>query len=340
MSEKKQHPEWEKENSLTCPSDRIRENRWRPEQGAPVLTEPEVSNAMETLNNTDFTKKFPRVDRTYADPPPPMQGIGLISFTPAKGATPNEKGVFGFAKLRGNYATPMEADQRAEFLIRNVDSYHQIYHTHVGRPFPMTDSSDYSAETSEVEIRKEMTNSVSSNIKNKRDEERQVVNEMKEREEQLLEESRKAQADDGTGEPDQGDPYELYITLCVKKAQLSWNYLEHLKKVDEIKAIVIKTRKELEELDLEHPDFSKTYFDKYMEARKKAGLDETVRETQDNFMKYMVTDVKLPGIDTPAHPATTPTTCHTTTPTTTPTTCPTTTPITCTTTCPIELTLE
>ncbi len=73
------HPEWEKENSLSSPSDRIRENNWRPEQGAPQLTEPEVSNAMKILNNTAFTDKFPRVDRTYADPIIPLQNIGLIS---------------------------------------------------------------------------------------------------------------------------------------------------------------------------------------------------------------------------------------------------------------------
>ena len=142
----KNHPEWEKENSLTSPEDRDIQNKWRPEQGAENLTEEEVSNAMFELNNKDFTDKFPRVDRTYADPPPPMQTIGLVSFTPAKGAKPNENGIYGFAKLRGNYPNTEEAEQRAEFLIRNVDSYHQIYHTYVGRPFPITASSSDIAE--------------------------------------------------------------------------------------------------------------------------------------------------------------------------------------------------
>ena len=105
------HPEWEKEHSLTAPEDRDRENKWRPEQGAADLTEEEVTNAISALDNTDFTTKFPRVDRTYADPPISLQTVGLISFTPAKGATPNENGVFGFAKLRGNYASELEAQQ-------------------------------------------------------------------------------------------------------------------------------------------------------------------------------------------------------------------------------------
>lgn len=292
-----QHPEWEKENSLTASQDRDRENRWRPEQGAAALTESEVKDAMESLNNTTFVRKFPRVDRTYADPPVPMQNIGLISFTPAKGATPNENGVFGFAKLRGNYATNIEADQRAEFLIRNVDSYHQIYHTYVGRPFPITTSSEYSAETCEVDIRRETTQAVSSNIKKQKDEEQKTVRDMKEREEILLNESKKAREDDGQGEPTI-DSYDEYITQRVKKAQLSWTFLEHLKKLKEVRDVIIKTRDVISKMDIEYPEYKETYFNKYMEARRNTGLDEKIRETQDNFFMYLVEDVDLPTIDT------------------------------------------
>ena len=297
LSDQKQHPEWEKENSLTAPADRDREDRWRPEQGVRTLTETEVSEAMKALNNNSFTDKFPRVDRTYADPPIPMQNIGLLSFTPAKGATPNEHGVFGFAKVRGNYATPMEADQRAEFIIRNVDSYHQIYHLYVGRPFPITSSSEYSAETSEVDIRREATKTVSSHIKQQKDEEQKEVREMKEREEKMLAESKKAREDDGNGAAVGGDPYEKYITLSVKKAQISWTFLEHLKKLKEVRDIIVKTRKEIAELDNEHPDFHDKYFDKYMKAREDAGLDTNVREEQDNFIMYMVEEAVIPTID-------------------------------------------
>ena len=288
---------WEKENSLTAPSDRDRTNKWRPEQGAPSLTEPEVNEAMKELNNIAFVSKFPRVDRTYADPPVAMQNIGLISFTPAKGATPNKNGVFGFAKLRGSYSTPVEADQRAEFIIRNVDSYHQVYHTYVGRPFPITSSSKYSAEMSEVDIRRETTNAVSGNIKKQKSEDQKTIREMKEREDALLAESTKARADDGTGDPDI-DPYDEYITLNVKKAQLSWTFLEHLKKLKEVRQIIINTRDDITQLDKKHPEFQEKYFEKYMSARKATGLDETVRETQDNFIKFMVEEAYLPTIDT------------------------------------------
>jgi hypothetical protein len=275
--------EIEKENSLTAPEDRDLINKWKPEQSAPVLNENEVDLAMKALNNTAFTDKFPRVDRTYADPHLPLQTIGLISFTPAKGATPNENGVFGFAKLRGNYGTPIEANQRAEFLIRNVDSYHQIYHTYVGRPFPITCSSKYSAETDEIDIRKETTMAVSQNVKDKKAEEQKTVAEIKQREEALLESSKN----------EVSDPYEEYITLRVKSSQLQWTYLEHQKKLEEIKNIIIKTRKEIATLDNEYPDFQNNYYEKYMKARRDAGIKETDEESKNNFMKFLVEDADL-----------------------------------------------
>ena len=282
MSEHNTHPEWEKENSLTSPSDRDRVNLWRPEQGSPELSNTEIEAAMTELNNKDFTNKFPRVDRTYADPPVPLQTYGLVSFVPARGATPNKNGVFGFAKLRGNYASELEASQKARDLVK-LDSYHQIYHTYVGRPFPITFSSKYSAETEEVDIRKETTSAVSQSIKDKKKEDEKIVAEIKQREENLLEESKK----------DEDDPYETYITLRVKKAQLSWTYLEHQKKMSEIKDIILKTRVDLEELDRDNPEFKNTYYEKYMKARVDAGITESDEEKQNNFMKFLVEDAVL-----------------------------------------------
>lgn len=276
-----------KESSLTAPEDRNLENRWRPDQSSRALSEDEVNVAIQTLNNTSFTEKFPRVDRTYADPPVPMQTIGLISFIPAKGATPNKNGIYGFAKIRGNYSTEIEANQRAEFLIRNVDSYHQVYHAYVGRPFPLTESSDYSATTSEVDIRRDTAESVSSNIKDKKMDEQRTVDEIKQREEDLLTASRN----------DTVDPYEEYITLRVKKAQLSWTYLEHQKKLEEVKNIIVKTRTQISELEETNPEFVNSYYEKYMKARRDAGIVESEEDLKNNFIKFLVEDVPLPGID-------------------------------------------
>lgn len=275
------HPEHEIENSLTAPLDRDPARTYKPIQGHPSLSEEEVKNAMSELNNNKFVKKFLKVERTYADPVEPMQRIGLISFVPSKGATPDANGIYGFAKLRGNYPTDQEANERAEFLIRNVDSYHQIYHAYVGRPFPCTVSSAYSDETSEIDLRKSMTESVSASIKQKKKSESQQVKEIEEREKQLLAESKR----------EEEDPADFYTTLRVKKAQVTWTYLETQKKMDQMKETIIKTRAEIEKMEKEDESYAKNYFKKYCDARAESGLDNATHN--DTFMKFLVEDVDI-----------------------------------------------
>ena len=98
----------------------------------------------------------------------------------------------------------------------------------------------------------------------------------------LLKDTTKKEAD---------DPYELYTTLRVKKAQISWTYLETKKKLDEMKDIIIKTRGEIDELDAKSDDYKKTYYEKYMEARRQSGLSD--KQHEDNFIKFMVEDADL-----------------------------------------------
>tara|TARA_B110000008_G_C16864934_1_gene522278 strand:+ start:232 stop:1056 length:825 start_codon:yes stop_codon:yes gene_type:complete len=270
------------ENSLTCPEDRDHKKGWRPSK-KPPLAESELNEAMNVLNDISFVEKFSRVDRAFCDPALPMQNISLFSFTPAKGATPNESGVFGFGKVRGTFNLPQEAEERAEFIIRNVDSTHQVFHTYTGRPFPITNSSKYSAETSEIDIRKEMTKATSNNVKERRQTDEQTVREIKDREEQLITESKQ--------DPENADPYDEYITLKVKKAQLSWTYLEHKKKMAEILPIIVKTRDRLAELDIQDPEFQEKYYEKYMKARKEAGLSDDA--SKENFIQFLVDDVEL-----------------------------------------------
>jgi hypothetical protein len=281
------------ESALTAPEDRDLNNKWKPDQTTPPLTDEETKLAMEEKNVDVFLSKYPKVDRTYADPIDPIQKIGLISFTPAKGAKPNAKGIYGFAKMRGNFATEIEANQKAEDIIRNYDSYNTVYHAYVGRPFPLTESSDYSATTDEIDIRKDVRESVSHNIKQKKKDEYEEINEIKEREEALIEQQKPAK----NNEEVEVDPYEEYITLKVKKAQLSWTYLEHISKMKEIKDIIISTKETLDKLDEEHPDFKDSYYKKYLDARNSSGLDSSKESTQNNFMKFMVEDAVLPGID-------------------------------------------
>ena len=270
------------ESSLTTPSDRDLNNKWKPNQFEPPLNNDELKEALNELSDKSALTNFRQIDRTYVDPPVNLQSYSLFSFMPAKGAAPNETGIYGFAKIRGSYASELEAQQRAEYLIRNVDSYNKIFHCYTGRPFPITTDSKYSATTDEIDIRKEMVKTVSQNIKEKKDEEYKVMNEIKRKEEELLADTKK----------EQEDPYESYITQKVKCAQLMFTYDQHRKKMAEVKNIIIKTKENLKELDEQYPEFKDKYFEKYMEARRQAGLKDD-ENSQDNFIRFMVEDLEL-----------------------------------------------
>lgn len=271
------------ESSLTTPQDRDLENKWKPDQSVAPLSNEQTVDALKDLNITSFVEKFPKVDRTFADPSISMQNYSLFSFIPAKGASPNEQGIFGFAKIRGTYQSELETSQRAEYLIRNVDSYHKIYTVYTGRPFPLTESSDYSSEVSEVDIKKDMAKNISHSIKDKKEEELREIRDIQQREKNLIEESKR----------DEVDPYDEYITQRVKCAQLQFTYLEHQKKMAEVKGIILKTRQVITEMDETHPTFRDSYYEKYMQARKDAGIKEDEKESQENFIRFLVQDADL-----------------------------------------------
>lgn len=276
------HPEWAQVNSLTSPADRGGEP-FRATVNAPVLTDAQLASAEKSLVNMSIVDNYPALERQYADPPIPGQKFGLISFVPAKGATPDKDGVYGFAKLRGHFESDHEAIDKARQLIQSVDSYHKISVYPVGRPIPITLNSEYAAKTDKVDIKNKVVSTVSESIKEKREKDRAEMDEMKRREKQLLDEAK----------PDyKPDPYEEYTTLRVKKAQLVWTYNRTLEQLEKVKTSIIKTRADIARMDAENPSYAKEHLDRYMAARKAAGIpDES--NTEETYMKFLVEDIDL-----------------------------------------------
>ena len=271
--------EWDLQNSLTSPADKVNGAPNTYDLGAPNLTQEEVKNAMEELNVQTFVQKFPSFERFYADPQLQNQNYSLVSFVPSKGSSPDSDGVYGMLKVRGTFSSEDEAMLRAEYLIRQGDSYHNIYNTYVGRPFPLSATKKYITDTTDVDIKKKIVDSTSTEIRKKRDEERQTMKEIQEREKELI-------ADVERSEP---DPYDSYTELMVKKAQLTWTYHQTLLKMEEMKKSIIKSRDEIVKLRSDNEDYHTQYFQRYMDAREKAGLPST----DDSFIKYMAEDLDL-----------------------------------------------
>lgn len=272
-----------KESTLTTPWDRDLTNKFTLNTTAPELTPEQVAVASETLT---VKVPFPNVERRYADPELLTQRIGLFSFVPSKGATPDSKGVYGFAKMRGNFATEQEAKEHADKLYRG-DSYHHIFHAYVGRPFPVTLSSDFSKVVDRIDIKKEAETAIAEDVKKKREKEQKEIEEIEERERELLAESKQTEVPTD----------DKYTTLRVKKAQLVWTYIETKNKLEQMKGLIARARKELEEMDEKFPDLQVKYFEKYMEARRRVGHTTVITKDDPTFMKYLVEDVTIPEVE-------------------------------------------
>jgi hypothetical protein len=268
-------------HSLISPSDKsnLEFKTNEPKQVEPLNLN-ELKEAMTHLNK-DI--KFAQVDRYYADPLQMNQKIALFSFIPSKEAKPDKDGIYGMAKIRGVYATEEEANERAEFLIKNVDSYHEIYHSFVGRPFPITTSDKFSIEIKNIDIRKKTTDIICEDILDKKRKEKQEMKEIADKEKKLLEESKRAI----NNEPQ--DVFEEYITENVKRAQLIWTFQETKKKLDQMKDTFKSATLKIRELNELHPDFQDKYKDKYMEARRESGIPDD----NDSFIKFLGLDLNI-----------------------------------------------
>lgn len=280
-----------KESSLTAPEDKTM--TWKADN-APALSPDEAAAATNELNSTDIINTFPRVERAYADPQLPLQTYGLVSFVPARGATPNAKGIYGFAKIRGCFATEAEANTHAETIIREVDSFNVIHHAYVGRPFPLTTSLDFSDEKVKVNLKKEATRAISANINNKKREEQKVAVELKRRERELVAQGNR----DDDYELTEEEKLDDFITLNCKNANLKFSFCEALKKLAEVRKLIIKSGEEIDSTLEEYPDFNDRYFEKYEAVRKKGGFDTSSEANSKSFVKFLVNDYKIPTIDT------------------------------------------
>lgn len=242
------------------------------------LSDQEYKVANQELVDKDFVKlDFPRTMKMHVDPTINGQSIGLISFTPSKGATPDKQGCFGVMKVRGVFESERRADVWAENLIRNHDSYAEISYCWVGKPFPvMVDNEMYRASTREIDIRRKVDEVVRDDVKQKREVEKQEMETIQKRQRELMksvEEDKEQHFDD----------LDFYVQLKTKRAHLRFTQDEMQRKLKESAELIEKVTSEIEKLNSEHPEYESQYLQKYTSALESAGI-----KLEDNpLIKYM-----------------------------------------------------
>lgn len=261
------------ETSLTAPEDRKYNQTKNPEDKWKVNPNHEKLNKDETIKATEELNisLFPRIERGYCDPSILNQTIGLFSFIPANGATPNKNGVFGYGKIRGVYNSIFEANTKATEIIKKFDSIHKIFHVNVGHPFPITNLSIFSKDINEIDINEDLK----INEENRKVEDEKEIENIKERQKKLLD-SQNTKPDD----------LELYIVQQVKLANLKWMFNRYEKELKDTQNKIIDVEENIKKLDNEFPNYLNEYKDKYFKACKEVGLD-TTNMGDDNFIKYL-----------------------------------------------------
>jgi hypothetical protein len=260
-----QHPEWTVENSLTEPKFQTVEYI----NGSSVTqsvthTDEEIREAMKELNINKPIEKFKRIEKLYADPPIQGQQIGLFSFTPARGAKPDEDGIYGMIKCRGVFPTQREANERAEYIFRNVDTYHKIFHCQVGRPFPVTFDETYFEEKEEIELKKKVSEEESAFLKMSREEEEAVMNGLKDRMKTIKEEME---------HPKPPSDIQEYITLQVKRASLQAHIQSLQKAMSQYQESCDMLVEHLHDFDKKDTSLKEQYVKEYLTEAEKVGIE-------------------------------------------------------------------
>lgn len=220
------------------------------------------------------------VNRRYIDPPVEGQNLGLLSFIPAQGATPNQKGFYGYVKLRGNYATEKEVILRENEIIHKIDASNHVFTCHVGHPVPLV-VEGYAKVKNPIDVKKVTEQDMNQNIKAKAEETKAQIKEIKDVEQKL-----RREVEEGP------DPLDTYTASRNKLAIHRWMLKEHERKIQEIQGhrdrCIVDLIKTLEN----HPEYEDLHLKRYLEIRAQKGFhDEEVAAgdfTSMSFIKHPI----------------------------------------------------
>lgn len=234
------------------------------------LTDEQTANGVRQL--TTVVEGVPGLNRRYIDPPIIGQSLGLVSFIPAKDVIPNEKGFYGYIKLRGNYEDLGDCSKKCKNIIQHVDSTNHIHVCRVGLPVPLV-GKGFADNIETVDIKEVVEKDLSLNIQRKAHDERAEIENIQQRAEDLQESVKTVNEE------------EEYMTTRTKLAVHKWTRSEYKTKIAELDKLIEDAKTILHKETKEHPEWEVNYLSKYLEARKKANIPDD--QTLTGFMGFV-----------------------------------------------------
>ncbi len=234
---------------------------------------------------------YPKVVRDMVDPGIAGQVYGNLSFMLFKEKRVLSSGypVFGFVKLRGNHSAKTWAIKDANRICLDVDSKYVVKPAPVGYWVPITDDPSFSEELidaapedapkGEGEI-----DSMRSLATKKKDADR------KRRQKEIEDRMEDAKSDDIDDDPESLRYYSMHRVT-------EWRLTERRdiqeKLLRKAKDKLLEIRRELKEIELNHPEYADDWLDCYNRERAKAGIaphipgEDDFKEYEDTTLEYL-----------------------------------------------------
>jgi hypothetical protein len=230
---------------------------------------------------------YPKVVRTMTDPPLVSQRLSCVSFMLFKEPKVIEKGppIYGYVKMRGNWADQTQATFEASKIIKDIDSKYPIRIAPTGAWVPITDNDAFIKDHLDVKTEKDEIMLRDSAVKEKQAETDRIKKELIEREKELNED---------------GDVYDdptsltYYSMRRVTETTLMDAYTRQSDQLKSTEAIILKVRRELKKLEMSNPEYTDQWVDRYNVERSKGGLPDYVSsEKQEELHRESLSKISL-----------------------------------------------
>lgn len=231
------------------------------------VTEPKLTDEQLDAAVDELVVDFPHVQRRTVDPEIPGQTYAVMSYVLLD--KPTDQGLYGFMKVRGSYATEEAANERAEKLLRSVDSAHKYQICLVGNWAPLAVSEKFMQDVNEIDL-DGVYDAAEKDAEKKR---KQDIHQLKERAEKLQKEVNDPHSESNEG-LDDPDNIKYFIKLMLKKRSQVTYINDCKKRIQDTNKILKRTLAEISEASERHPEFVDEWENVYRKELLKIGTEE------------------------------------------------------------------
>ena len=235
---------------------------------APQLTKEELLAAKKDAK----VLSYPAIVRGHVTDPVPGQAVGLISFVFFNNDEV-KNGMHGIFRLDSVWPSEESAEKRTDKILETMDSRHVVHTVSAGVWNPITNNPAFSREEVDIDLKKKVE-------KEHEEMKDDIFFQQREKyaKEARIDEKRRQDLENQTYKPQSDDTLTEFITKQNLLKNLEDYIIEGLKKVDDLREKVKRTKEVVELTKTEHPEFLEivdnkpNWINQYNHVRSEVGL--------------------------------------------------------------------